>query len=163
MTTQRDLLRARRLPREDIYFPADAEARDGAAGALRDALSAVLLATSDEERVLLRKAADEAQRAFSELPRLGFTITALPPRKWEQLISEHPPVEKDHQWNVKTFRPAVCVACIVAPEGEAPFTLTEWNELVREGGSLSSGEEDAIFLAALQLNTRAVHISTGKG
>lgn len=159
--TQRDLLRARRLPREKVTLAADSAAYGAA---MRELVAA--MADAGQSPTAEQQARVDAARAASEAQMVvKLEVKCLPPAEWEALIAAHPapPSEPNMSWNLATFRPAVCAACVVPPDDETPYTLAEWNELVRVHGALSAGEEDLIFMTAVQLNTRAVQVGAGKG
>jgi hypothetical protein len=79
------------------------------------------------------------------------TLTALPPKEFEALIAkpEHAPRDgKTEQWNPETFPKACFLACV----DTADLSADEWEAFI--DGSLSQGERDALFLAAVGVNAR---------
>lgn len=157
--SQRDLLRTRRLPRESVVLAADSVAYGAALREVAAAMQEAGGAPTDEQRQRI----DAANAAFEELQFLTLEVKCLPPAEWEALIALHPSTDSAMQWDTATFKPAVCAACVVPPDDEKPYTVDEWNELVRQYGALSAGEEDLLFVTAVQLNTRAIQVSSGKG
>lgn len=163
MTSQRELLRARRLPRERVTLAADTTAYGAALREVAEALADADTPPTKDQQARIEK----AQKASAAQLVVTLEVKCLPPAEWEALLAMHPalPSEPNMSWNTATFRPAVCAACVVPPDDETPYTVAEWNELVRVHGALSSGEEDLLFMTAVQLNQRAVQVQPqmGKG
>lgn len=94
------------------------------------------------------------------------TITALPPADMEAMIGEHPPTaaqaEDGATWNPVTFAPALLAACVSFGPDEPGWSAQEWAEETRHG-TLSLGELNSLFQAALDVNSRSPDPLTGKG
>jgi hypothetical protein len=79
------------------------------------------------------------------------TLTALPPVEFEALIAKPEYAArdgKDERWNAETFPRACFLSCVTGDD----LSADEWLEFV--DGSLSQGEREALFLAAVGLNAR---------
>ena len=160
MTTQRELLRTRKLPREIVTLAADSASYGAALREVGEAVGAADAMPTEEQQARI----DAAKAALAAELVVTLEVKCLPPAEWDSLVAAHPPVDGSNmQWNPRTFIPAVCAACVVPPDDETPYTVTEWNELVRAHGALSTGEEELLYITAVQLNTRAVQVDTGKG
>lgn len=101
---------------------------------------------------------------------------AIGSKRWETLLADHPPTDaqqREHlaeqekvgiplqarrrlQWNVDTFPPALIAACIVEPK----LTVAQAEELW-ESEAWNAGELDAIFSAAVRVNTTASSVQLG--
>jgi len=79
------------------------------------------------------------------------TLRALPPAEFEALIAkpEFAPREgQNERWNAETFPRAAFLACVDTSD----LTADEWSAFV--DGSLSQGERESLFLAAISINAR---------
>jgi hypothetical protein len=163
-----DRLRARPLPTETVRIPVDPEAAataerdlDAAAWALEEARTR---GSADLAELRARAAATRA--AVDGLQYESVTLRGLPPAEWEALIDQHPPPEDGArpgaQWNPATFRPALLAACVVPADGEDPPSASDWEQIAKDG-SLSAGELNTLFSAAVALNLRTPASAVGKG
>lgn len=79
------------------------------------------------------------------------TLTALPPVEFERLVAkpEYAPRDgKGEKWNGDTFPRACFLACVDTSD----LSADEWAEFA--DGSLSQGERESLFLAAVGVNAR---------
>lgn len=166
MTGLFDRLVDRDLPTEPVCFPADRAGWDRAHLELQDAEAALLdaqrrgLAAVDD----LEAARDAAQARVDELPRTDFTVRALPPKQWEDLVGEHQPTDPDStlQW-LPSFYPAL-LEHTVSSDDET-LTAAQWEQLFESPRGLTLAEKNTLINTALTLNTRASVVSdtVGKG
>jgi UDP-N-acetylglucosamine:LPS N-acetylglucosamine transferase len=151
---RRERLLARKRPTVDyqlaVVDDADAvaelaAAKDALATArFRDDEGAGQVVTDAEARV--EKARKAVEACYEPV-----TLTALPPVEFEALVAkpEHAPRDgKDERWNAETFPKACFLACVTGDD----LTGDEWAEFV--DGSLSQGEREALYLAAVSINAR---------
>ena len=84
------------------------------------------------------------------------TIRAMAPPDYEALLAEHPaPKDSDNAF-AETLPRALFLACVEGDMGQA-----EWEAFLDE--SASQGEREALYLTALQVNTRPPDESIPKG
>jgi hypothetical protein len=161
-----DRLVDRDLPTEPVCFPADRAGWDRAHTELQDAEAALLDAQRrglpPEQLADLEAARDAAQARVDELPRTDFTVRALPPKQWEDLVGEHQPTDPDStlQW-VPSFYPAL-LEHTVSSDGET-LTAAQWEKLFDSPRGLTLAEKNTLINAALNLNTRASVVSPAVG
>lgn len=95
-----------------------------------------------------------------------FRLRALAPRRWHDLVAEHPPRkaadgsvdDRDRSgFHADTFWPALVRESVVAPviDGDTWTLLLEGDE---DGAGLSDGQYDALCTAAWNLNRRQVDV-----
>lgn len=99
------------------------------------------------------RAWDEALDVASERAT-GVRLVALGRKRWRSLLAEHKPRKDDKDddavgYNRDTFADAVVPACLAEPAFDVPADRDEWLD------SLSEGEFEKLFLAALGLNVGA--------
>jgi hypothetical protein len=162
-----DRLRARELPTAVVPIPVDAVAYARLDGALQQAVWRLEDARSrgGGDIGVLRAEAQAAQAALDGCAVDLVTLRALPPAEWEALVDAHPPTEEQlnggAQWNLQSFRPALLAVSVVADDGDAPVSESDWAALAKEP-SLTGGELAALFHAAVTLNLRGPSASVGK-
>lgn len=81
------------------------------------------------------------------------TITALPPVEMEALLAAHPATDEQRAkdktvFNQDTFVPALLAACI-----DSDVTEADWADYVSKG-AMTTGEVNALFAAAWEINYR---------
>lgn len=98
----------------------------------------------------------EALREEMRASTVNFLLRALPRRRWNALLAEHPPREGDDGdkamgVNSETLFEALIAESVVSPE----LTPEEWTLLL---DSLSSAQYDSLATAAWALNRRGVDV-----
>jgi hypothetical protein len=104
-----------------------------------------------EQAVTEAEARLEKARKAVEACYEPVTLTAMPPTDFEALLAKPEYAArdgKDERWNADTFPRAVFLTCV---EDEA-LTAEEW--VAFTDGSLSQGERESLFMAAVALNAR---------
>lgn len=150
---RRERLLARTRPTDDYQLAVvDVTGAVAELEAAKEALDAAGFRTDDAAAVAVAEAEArlEKSRAAVEACYEPVTLTALPPKEFEALVAEpeHAAREgKDERWNGDTFPRACFLAC--APDDLTP---QEWEEFV--DSSLSQGERESLFLAAVRINAR---------
>lgn len=160
-----DRIRGRTLPTQTVSLPVDPE---GHAQVARDLAAAVWVLEEARARGAVDTAAqrarvDQLQAGLDTAEVVEVHLTALAPAVWEELVDAHPPTDVDaargHQWDVRTFRPALLAAAVVVPEGDE---VPDW-DLMAKDGALTAGELTGLFEAAVMLNVRGLAVAVGKG
>jgi len=104
---------------------------------------------------------DEAEKALEEQPATVFTIKAITPSRWDELVATYPPTAEqrklDYQWNPAGFRPALLAAAV-----EPEFTSAQWQTLA-DTGKVAPGELDTLFAEAVRASNRHPRVDVGKG
>lgn len=151
---RRERLLARRRP-TTVYQLAveDDKAAIAEVTAAKDDLNTARFRSDDAAEQAVADAEERlaAARAALEACYEPVTLTALPPAEFEALIAKPEYVArdgKDERWNVDAFPRACFLACVDTSD----LSAEEWTEFV--DGSLSQGEREAIFLAAVSVNAR---------
>lgn len=149
--SQRDRLKGRTRPSDKYYLLVedDTDAR-AAVETAQEALGVARMRLDDRAG----EAANEALAALEEArQRLAdcyepVLIRALEPRRFEELVAEHP-ARKDHdeRWNKDTFPRELFLASVVGD-----MSREEWEQLLDE--QCSEGEQNGLFLTAQLVNAR---------
>jgi hypothetical protein len=150
---------------EEVPIVLDRGARTTAQRRLDAAARALTLAVErgDFDTAAERAEVEAARAAVDAVPTRIVTVQALTPARWQELVDEHPaPDGSSEMWNGKTLRPAALAECVVAPEGETPISVSQWQQ-IELSRSLTNGELNAIFSAAINLNAAVPQVSLGKG
>lgn len=151
---RRERLLARRRPRVVHQLAVE---DDTAAVAELSAAKDELATASFRSDEAMEEAVSAAEKRVAKARRTveacyePLTLTAMPPAEFEALIAkpEYAPREgKTEQWNGETFPRACFLACVDTSD----LSPDEWEAFV--DGSLSQGERDALFLAAISVNAR---------
>lgn len=153
----RDRLRAKARP--VVRHPLVVKDQAGPRAALADADRALLAARVDHDEdspevAEAQRAVEEAQRKVDACVEM-LTLRALPPEDFEALVAAHPPQDDEDTWHTATFRPALLAACV-----EGDMTEDDWAEFEPR---CSTGERNALFFAALAVNSRVPDVSVPKG
>jgi hypothetical protein len=122
-------------------------------GAAKDAVDTARFRSDDGAQQAVTDAEKrlKAARAAVEACYEPVTLTALPPAEFEALIAKPEFAARDgkeERWNADTFPRACFLACVDTSD----LTADEWAGFV--DGSLSQGEREALFLAAVGVNAR---------
>lgn len=163
-----DRLRSRQLPRTVVHLQVEfSDEMDAAQAELAEATRDLhrfrdrgdpFLAEQAQARVDAAQA--RLDEGFAEIP-----LRALPPAEFEELLLAHPPTEaqkqrnKDVQFDPDALIPALLAACAEV-DG---MTADDWAQLVGKGGTVTAGEKNALFAAAMQVNDRSPEVRLGKG
>jgi hypothetical protein len=151
---RRERLLARRRPSTVYQFAVEDDAEAVAElNAAKDAHNTAEFRTDDDAEQAVTEAGKRLTKARRAVEACyePVTLTALPPAEFEALIAkpQHAPREgKSEQWNPDTFPRACFLACV----DTADLSADEWEAFI--DGSLSQGERDALFLAAVGVNAR---------
>ena len=151
---RRERLLARRRPSTVYQLAVDDDtAAVAAVAAAKDELGTARFRSDDSAAQAVTDAEERlaAARAAVEACYEPVTLTALPPAEFEALIAKPEYAArdgKDERWNVDTFPRACFLACVDTGD----LTAEEWAEFA--DGSLSQGEREALFLAAVSVNAR---------
>jgi hypothetical protein len=162
VATLEEQFRGRKLPTQPVQLPADPDEFGRITRALSDARWALEEARTRNalDTVAERAKISRLETELDSLRVIEFTLTAIPPDEWEDLVAAHPPTPENlaigHQWNTDTFRPALLAVSVAG--GEAP----DWTRLAKEG-LITAGELASIFDAAVMLNIRGLSVAVGKG
>jgi hypothetical protein len=109
------------------------------------------------ETVTEAEAALEKARADLAACYEPVVIRALEPKRFEELVAEHPArKDRDERWNVETFPRALFLASVV---GE--LSREEWETVLDE--QCSEGEQNGLFLDAQVVNARMPDGTIPKG
>lgn len=120
------------------------------------AAQAVLMqASGDPDRVA---AAEGALGACYE----PVTLVALHPTQLETLIGKHPPTDEQRAKNGSLFNPETFVPALLAASIESDMTEDDWAEYTTTG-AMTTGEVNALFNAAWELNYRVPDVNIKKG
>lgn len=168
--TFKDRLRGRGRPQ--VTYPiltatlAEAQAANADLAEAREALARAQSAPDGHLLVERYEQAVATARAVVAACYEHVTITALPPADMEALIGDHPPTaaqaEDRATWNPVTFVPALLAACVSFGPDEPAWPVEDWAEETTSG-TLSLGEVNGLFQAALDVNSRSPDPQTGKG
>lgn len=165
--SQRERLRKRRLPPTQVALRVDfSPDADAAQVELESALRALSLA--EVRNADLTDLQDRVGRARAEMAAYVevLNVHTIPPERYEELIGEHPPSEKQRadgaQWNSVSFVPALLAECIGVGEDD-PMSAEDWAEFVSTPGQAAMGELNALFNACLLANDRSPDVHVGKG
>lgn len=90
------------------------------------------------------------------------TITALPPVEMEALLAAHPATDAQRGKDKTVFNPDTFVAALLAACIDSDVTEADWQEYTTKG-SMSTGETNALFAAAWEINYRDPSTSLKKG
>lgn len=162
----RDRLRARQLPTASVRLPLDPVAYAAAEREVESATWALeeARARGSVDVAELRARVAAAREAFDACEFETVTVRALPPSEWEALLDEHPPNDEQRaagaQWNLASFRPALLAASVVPADGDEPSAAEEWEQFAKDG-TLSAGELNGLFNAAVNLNLRVPSSAVG--
>lgn len=89
--------------------------------------------------------------------KLGIKIQALPSEEYDDLITQHPPKEKDKregaQWNPDTFAPALMQRCLVEPALDLDAARRLW-----KAETWSSGELIDLFQSVVRINLKGLNV-----
>lgn len=163
-----DWLEARRLPEGEVALPTDPAAWAAAERQVEIDTRTLQAAQARDvqDLTLYRERVASAQAALDAVATRTIRLRCLPPAEWEQLVADCPPTAEQRkdgwQWDVEDFRPLVLARCVIAPDGEQAPTELDWRQVAARG-RLAVGELDLLFVTAVQLNTRAPQVATGKG
>lgn len=161
MATLDEQFSGRKLPTHPVQLPADPDEFGRITRALADARWALEEARTRNaiDTVAERAEVARLETELADARVIEFTLTAIPPDEWEDLVAAHPPTPDNlaagHQWDGDTFRPALLALSVV---GGSP----DWAKLTKTG-LITAGELASIFEAAVMLNVRGLSASVGKG
>jgi hypothetical protein len=111
--------------------------------------------SSDAGRVAAAQAAVDA--CYEQL-----IITALPPVEMEALLAAHPATDAQRAKDKAVFNSDTFVAALLAACIDSDVTEADWHEYTTTG-SMSTGETNALFAAAWEINYRDPSPSIPKG
>lgn len=161
MTALREALAAKRV-RETTYLVAisdDTDAQRELVEARRTLLLVGAAKSDDDDPALARaKAAVDAAQADVDACYFPIRLRGISPADFESLVSAHPPKSgSDTPWDKDSLAPAIVAACQV---GDDRLTEDEWTAELASG-RWTRGDVDALFVAAMSVNVRAVNASLG--
>lgn len=89
--------------------------------------------------------------------KLGIKLRALQAKEYDDLISQHPPKEKDRKegasWDPDTFAPALMQRVFVEPQLDLDQARQLW-----KAQTWSSGELIDLFNACVRINLRGLNV-----
>lgn len=91
-----------------------------------------------------------------------FRLRALPPKQFRKLLAAHPSPDPKKQFNDETFGPALLKATTVdvrAADGTVrALTDAEWESLIGDDGTLSTGQQDKLVDGSWILNKQDIAV-----
>ena len=94
--------------------------------------------------------------------KLGIKIQALPSEQYDDLITQHPPTQKDKkegaQWNPETFAPALMQRCFIEPALDLDAARKLW-----KAETWSSGELIDLFNSCVRINLKGLNVPLSDG
>ena len=94
--------------------------------------------------------------------KLGIKLQALPSEEYDDLVTQHPPSEKDKkegaQWNPETFAPALMKETFVEPALDLDAARRLW-----KAETWSSGELIDLFNACVRINLKGLNVPLSGG
>ena len=94
--------------------------------------------------------------------KVGIKLQALPSEIYDNLITQHPPTEKDKkegaQWNPDTFAPALMKATFVEPALDLDSARRLW-----KAETWSSGELVDLFNSCVRINLKGLNVPLSDG
>jgi len=94
--------------------------------------------------------------------KLGIKLKALPSEEYDDLITQHPPTDKDKkegaQWNPDTFAPALMARTFVEPVLDLAGARKLW-----KAETWSSGELIDLFNSCVRINLKGLNVPLSAG